>query len=99
MPTFTKRGTERSQPRTAPEKEPSPAQQIKAARAVAEKIIESRAQEVKASDGAPLPIEWIRQNVRAMAKAGGCSCKCALAILEDDAGSANAVKFGEAFDE
>jgi hypothetical protein len=31
-----------------------------------------------------LPITWIRSNVRAMTRSGGCDCKAALALLEKE---------------
>jgi hypothetical protein len=60
------------------------AAQIRAAQNRAAQVIESEAQRIKKSpEGELLPIDWIRLNIRAIARAGSCDCKCALSLLED----------------
>jgi hypothetical protein len=70
---------------TAPVVEPpSLADQINAAKARAAQVVEAEAQRIKASEeGRQLPIDWIRLNIRAIARAGSCDCKCALSILSE----------------
>jgi hypothetical protein len=70
------------QPKEAPTVGPSLADQIRAAQAAAEEFIESKVQEIKNSpDGQSLPISWLRQNIFAVHKARGCSCRCALSLM------------------
>ena len=58
------------------------AARLERARAEAEAFIESKVQELKASEeGRLLPIDWLRQNLRAL-NGGHCDCKVALALLE-----------------
>jgi hypothetical protein len=62
---------------------PSLAAQIRAAQARAAQVVEAEAQRIKNSEeGRILSIDWIRMNVRALARAGSCDCKCALSLLE-----------------
>jgi hypothetical protein len=62
------------------------ADRIKETCAEAEQYIEKRIEQLKDSDeGRSLPIDWLRLNIRATTRAGGCHCKCALALLEKDA--------------
>jgi len=68
-----------------PDPTPSLAERIKAARAEAEAFIESKVRELKASpDACQLPIDWIRLNLRATTRGGGCHCRVALALLEEN---------------
>jgi hypothetical protein len=61
---------------------PSLADQLRAAQAAAEELIESEAQRIKSTvDAAGLPINWIRANLRAR-MGGSCNCACALRLLE-----------------
>jgi hypothetical protein len=61
------------------------AEQITAAKEIAAQVVEAEAQRIKASEeGRLLPIDWIRQNIRAIARAGSCDCKCALSLLEKE---------------
>jgi hypothetical protein len=51
----------------------------------AEKYIQSRVDQLKASDdGKQLPRDWLNLNLRATTRGGGCHCKVALALLEDE---------------
>jgi hypothetical protein len=69
-------------PQEAPEKSGSDlAERIKQIRAEAEAIIEAEVQRVKAGEAQGLPIDWLRQDLRART-GGGCDCRCALALLE-----------------
>lgn len=73
-----------------PQKEAAPAavslaDRIKETCSLAEQYIQSRVQQIKDSpEGETLPISWLALNIRATTKAGGCHCKCALALLEKD---------------
>jgi hypothetical protein len=68
-----------------PEPQLSLADQIRAAQQAAEELIEREAQKIKASrDGARLPIDWIRLDIRTRMKGGQCHCRCALNLLERD---------------
>lgn len=70
-------------PQSAPDKGRSLADQIRAAQAAAAEFVERKVQEIKDSpEGESLPIEWLRQNLRATTRAGGCSCKAALVLLD-----------------
>jgi hypothetical protein len=70
------------EPEAAPE--PSLADRIRATCAEAEAYVEQRAREIKSRpEGQLLPLDWIRLNVRATTRAGGCHCKAALALLEE----------------
>jgi hypothetical protein len=72
------------QPKEAPV-EPSLADRIKETCALAEQYIEKRIEQLKDSDeGRSLPIDWLRLNIRATTRAGGCHCKCALSLLEKE---------------
>lgn len=58
---------------------------IRAAVAEAEAFVESKVQELKASpEGATLPIDWLRHNIYATARARGCHCRCALALIDQE---------------
>jgi hypothetical protein len=60
------------------------ADQIREAQKAAAQVVEAQAQKIKASEeGRQLPLDWIRMNIRALARAGSCDCKCALSLLED----------------
>jgi hypothetical protein len=66
-----------------PEPEVSLADRIKQARAEAEAFIETKAREVKAQN--PLvSIDWIRLNLAAVHRTGGCSCRLALKLLDEN---------------
>jgi hypothetical protein len=59
------------------------ADEIKAVCEKAEQYIEKRVEQLKNSEeGRSLPVEWLRLNIRATTRAGGCHCKCALALLD-----------------
>ena len=59
------------------------ADQLRAAQAAAEEFIQKEVQRIKDSpEGATLPIAWLASNIRATTRAGGCHCKCALALLD-----------------
>jgi len=61
------------------------ADQIRSAQARAAQVVEQEAQRIKASEeGRLIPIDFIRMNIRALARAGSCDCKCALSLLEKD---------------
>ena len=61
------------------------AAQIRAAQAAAAEVVEAHAQAIKSSpEGASLPIDWLRMNIRATTFAGACDCKVALALLAKD---------------
>jgi hypothetical protein len=69
-------------PEPAPAASPALEEQLRAAQAAASEVIEAEAQKIKSSpDGAPLPIDWIRANIRATTRGGRCNCATALAIL------------------
>jgi hypothetical protein len=73
------------QPQSAPDKGRSLADQLRAAQAAAEEFIQKEVQRIKDSpEGASLPIAWLASNIRATTRAGGCHCKCALALLDRD---------------
>jgi hypothetical protein len=69
-----------------PAPEPTLAERIRSVQADAEELIEREVQRIKAGDGAKLPIDWIRLDVRTRMRGGACSCKCALNLLEKDNG-------------
>jgi hypothetical protein len=69
----------KAQPAEAPT--PSLAERIRAIRDECEKIIEAEVQRVKATDGQGLPIDWLRQDLRART-GGHCDCRCALKLME-----------------
>jgi hypothetical protein len=73
------------QPQSAPDKGRSLADQIRAAQAAAAEFVESKVQEIKDSpEGELLPIDWLRMNIRATTRAGGCACKAALSLINRD---------------
>jgi hypothetical protein len=74
----------KSQPQPGASSEASDlATRIKKTCAEAQAYIESKVTELKdAPEGKSLPIDWLRLNIRATTRAGGCHCKCALALLE-----------------
>ena len=74
------------QPAPQPEvsAETSLGERIRALQAEAEELIEREVRRIKAGDGAKLPIDWIRLDVRTRMKGGACNCKCALALLEKE---------------
>jgi hypothetical protein len=64
--------------------EASLAERIRATCAEAEAYVEARVKEIKARpEGQSLPLDWLRQNAHAVAKARGCHCRCALSLLEE----------------
>jgi hypothetical protein len=76
----------KSKPQPKPEAsaEVSLADRIRATCAEAEAYVEQRVRELKARpEGQSLPLDWLRQNAYAVAKARGCHCRCALSLLED----------------
>jgi len=76
-----------------PKQQPKPvevptslAERLTQARAEAEAFIEAKVQELKAApDGASLPLDWLRYNLRADhgGAGAGCNCRVALSLLED----------------
>lgn len=59
------------------------AERIKETCAAAEQYVA----ELKASpEGQSLPLDWIKQNIYATARAKGCHCRCALSLLEKENG-------------
>ena len=75
----------KSEPEAPPE--PSLADRIKATCAEAEVLIQAKVDELKASpEGRLLPRDWLAMNLRAVNRSGGCSCKLALALLEEKNG-------------
>jgi hypothetical protein len=76
----------KSQPQKEASSEASDlAARIKETCSLAEQYIEKRIEQLKDSDeGRSLPIDWLRLNIRATTRAGGCHCKCALALLEKE---------------
>jgi hypothetical protein len=75
----------KKQPQKEASSDASLADQIKQARNEAAEFVERKVQELKNSpEGQSLPIEWLRQNLRATTRAGGCSCKAALVLLEKE---------------
>jgi hypothetical protein len=72
------------QPKEAPVVGLSLADRIRETCAAAGRVVEDEAQRIKAlPEGQQLPLDWIRMNIRALARAGACNCKCALSILEE----------------
>jgi hypothetical protein len=70
-------------PEPAPAASPSMEEQLRAARQAAEEFVEARVQAIKASpEGQSLPIDFLRQNLYALARAKGCHRRCALSLLE-----------------
>jgi hypothetical protein len=69
------------QPQEAPDKGPSLAERIKQARADAEAFIEDKVRSLKV-EHPDLSIEWLRLNLRATNRVGGCHCALALKLLE-----------------
>jgi hypothetical protein len=69
--------------KSQPQKEAAPAvslaDRIRETCAAAEQYIEAEAQRIKATEGQPLPISWIRLNVYAMN--GRCPCRAVLNLL------------------
>jgi hypothetical protein len=60
------------------------AARLEQARAEAGAFIESKVAELKAlPEGQQLPIDWLRQNLRAL-NGGYCNCRVALSLLEKD---------------
>jgi hypothetical protein len=58
------------------------AERIRSILAEAEAVIEAEAQRIKATvDAQGLPIDWIRQNLRART-GGSCNCRCVLKLDE-----------------
>jgi hypothetical protein len=75
----------KKQPQKEASSDASLADRIKETCSLAEKYIESRVAELKASpEGELLPVAWLASNIRATTRAGDCHCKCALALLEKD---------------
>jgi hypothetical protein len=75
----------KKQPQKEASSDASLADRIKQARNEAAEFVERKVQELKNSpEGQSLPIEWLRQNLRATTRAGGCSCKAALVLLEKE---------------
>jgi hypothetical protein len=72
------------QPQSTPDKGRSLEEQIIAARDAAAEFVEARVQEIKGSpEGSALPLDWLRMNLRATTRAGQCSCKAALVLLDE----------------
>jgi hypothetical protein len=72
-------------PEPAPAASPSLKEQIIAAQVAATEFVERKVQEIKDSpEGELLPIDWLRLNIRATTRAGGCACKAALSLLDRD---------------
>ena len=73
----------KSKPQPQPEApEESLVDRIKEIMAQAEALIEAEARRIKSTvDAQGLPIDWIRQNLRART-GGSCNCRCALKIDE-----------------
>jgi hypothetical protein len=64
--------------------EPSLADRIRETCAEAERFIEVRVQELKAShEGKLLPVDWLRGDLRRR-HGGHCSCKVVLSIMEQE---------------
>jgi hypothetical protein len=75
----------KKQPQKEASSDASLADRSKQARNEAAEFVERKVQELKNSpEGQSLPIEWLRQNLRATTRAGGCSCKAALVLLEKE---------------
>jgi hypothetical protein len=71
-------------PVVGPERGRPLAERLEQARAEALAFIEAKVAELKATpEGAPLPIDWLRQDLRRR-HGGSCDCKCVLSLLEKD---------------